>query len=179
VADVHGLDVIPAARELSGVEMSLVGELGRELFLRDALEPILDNYEHVVIDTPPNLGLLTVNALVSADRILAPVSTEDEASLHGVDELRQTVTRLTARFNVPSPPLFTLLTRWQPYRIRSRTTEAALTDRGFEPAARIAARSALVARAAAARIPMALYEPDSSPALGYRHLTDQLEGVAA
>ena len=90
VADVHGLDVIPAARELAGVEMSLVGELGRELFLRDALEPLRDAYEHVVIDTPPNLGLLTVNALVCADRVLAPVSAEDEASLHG-EALRQYV----------------------------------------------------------------------------------------
>jgi chromosome partitioning protein len=82
VAGVHGLDVIPAARELAGVEMSLVGELGRERFLRDALELMEDAYAHVVIDTPPNLGLLTVNALVCADRVIAPVSAEDEASLH-------------------------------------------------------------------------------------------------
>ena len=63
VCDVHGVDVIPGARELAGIEMSLVGELGRELFLRDALDQVLGSYEHVVIDTPPNLGLLTVNAL--------------------------------------------------------------------------------------------------------------------
>ena len=63
VCDVHGVDVIPGARELAGIEMSLVGELGRELFLRDALDQVLGGYEHVVIDTPPNLGLLTVNAL--------------------------------------------------------------------------------------------------------------------
>ena len=63
VCDVHGVDVIPGARELAGVEMSLVGELGRELFLRDALDDVVGRYEHVVIDTPPNLGLLTVNAL--------------------------------------------------------------------------------------------------------------------
>ena len=75
--------------------MSLVGELGRELFLRDALEPVLDGYDHVVIDTPPNLGLLTVNALVCADRVLAPVSVEDEASLHGIFELRQTIAKLS------------------------------------------------------------------------------------
>jgi AAA domain len=78
VTDVHGVDVIPAARALAGVEMSLVGELGRERFLHAALEPVLDAYEQVVIDTPPNLGLLTVNALVCADRVIAPVSAEDE-----------------------------------------------------------------------------------------------------
>ena len=76
VRGVHGVDVIPAAGELAGVEMSLVGELGRERFLHDAREPVIDDYDEVVIDTPPNLGLLTVNALVCADCVLAPVSAE-------------------------------------------------------------------------------------------------------
>ena len=53
--------------------MSLVGELGRERFLHDALEPVVEDYDEVVIDTPPNLGLLTVNALVCADCVLSPV----------------------------------------------------------------------------------------------------------
>ncbi|MDQ6729477.1 MAG: AAA family ATPase [Actinomycetota bacterium] len=103
VGGVHGLDVIPAARELAGVEMSLVGEFGRELFLRDALEPLRVDYDVVVVDTPPNLGLLTVNALVCADRVLAPVSAEDEASLHGIIELRQTIARLSERLGAPPP----------------------------------------------------------------------------
>ena len=122
VADVHGVDVIPGARELAGVEVSLVGELGRERFLRDVLEPVLDGYEYIVIDTPPNLGLLTVNALVCAGVVLAPVSAEDEASLHGVVELRQTIPRLAERLDVPAPRLVALLTRWQRHRISSRST---------------------------------------------------------
>ena len=94
VSSDHNVDVIAGARELAGVEMSLVAELGRERFLREALEPVLDRYDHVVIDTPPNLGLLTVNALVCADQVLAPVSVEDEASLHGILELQQTIRKL-------------------------------------------------------------------------------------
>jgi len=113
VAGVHGLDVIPAARELAGVEMSLVGELGRELFLREALQPAVAGYEHVVIDTPPNLGLLTGNALVCADQVLAPVSAEDEASMHGILELRQTTARLAERLGSRRPELVAVLTRWQ------------------------------------------------------------------
>jgi chromosome partitioning protein len=100
VAGVHSVDVIAGARELAGVEMSLVSELGGERFLRDALEPVLDEYEHIVIDTLPNLGLLTVNALVCADLVLAPVSAEDEASLHRIVELRNTMTRLAERLGV-------------------------------------------------------------------------------
>ena len=166
VADVHGFDVIPAARELAGVEMSLVGELGRELFLRDALERAR-RYQHIVIDTPPNLGLLTVNALVCADRVLAPVSAEDEASLHGILELRQTTERLTERLGLgsrtgcPADPLAAAPHR-QPHR-RERAGR-----QGLAPVARIPSRSALVARAAARRVPLAIDEPDSSPALAYR-----------
>jgi chromosome partitioning protein len=162
VAGVHGFDVIPAARELAGVEMSLVGELGRERFLREALESVQDAYEHVVIDTPPNLGLLTVNALVCADRVLAPVSVEDEASLHGIVELQQTIARLKKRLGVPTTDAIALLTRWQPRRISSRETEDALIGEGLAPLGRIPSRSALIARAAARRVPLAVSAPDSS-----------------
>jgi chromosome partitioning protein len=111
VADVHGVDVIPGARELAGIEMSLFGELGRERFLHDALEPVLHSYDKLVIDTPPNLGLLTVNALVCADRVVAPVNSEDEASLHGILELRVTLATLAGRLAAPAPDLIVVLTR--------------------------------------------------------------------
>src|SRR6478609_8066990 len=98
-----GVDVIPAAGALAGVEMSLVGELGRERFLHDALKPVVDEYDEVVIDTPPNLGLLTVNALVCADCVLAPVNAEDEGAVHGILELRGTITKLAKRLGVEPP----------------------------------------------------------------------------
>jgi chromosome partitioning protein len=179
VEAVHGFDVIAAARELAGVELSLVGEMGRELFLRDALEPVRDVYDHVVIDTPPNLGLLTVNALVCADRVVAPVSAEDEASLHGIVELRQTIARLSERLAVPAPGLIALLTRWQRHRISSREMEDALIAEDLAPAGRIPSRSALISRAAARRVPLALSAPDSSPAIAYASLTDTLMQVSA
>jgi chromosome partitioning protein len=179
VEGVHGFDVIPAARELAGVEMSLVGEMGRELFLRDALDPVLGDYDDVVVDTPPNLGLLTVNALVCADRVLAPVSTEDEASLHGILELRQTIARLGKRLGVPAPDPIALLTRWQAQRISSRQMESALAAVGLAPLGRIPSRSALIARAAARRVPVTLSAPDSSPALAYASLTELLVAVSA
>lgn len=179
VAGVHRVDVIPAARELAGVEMSLVGELGRELFLRDVLEPLRDVYDHVVIDTPPNLGLLTVNALVCADRVLAPVSVEDEASLHGIFELQLTIAKLAERLGVTAPELAAVLTRWQRQRISSRETEAALVAAQLAPIGRIPSRSALIARAAARRVPLFLGEPDSSPAIAYGTLAESIVGVSA
>jgi hypothetical protein len=76
----HGTDFVPGGSGLAGVEMSLVGALGRERFLHDALETVVDEHDEVVIDTPPNLGLLIVNTLVCADRVVAPVSAEDEVA---------------------------------------------------------------------------------------------------
>ncbi len=178
VRDVHGVDVIAGAPALAGVEMSLVSELGRERFLRDALEPVLDDYDDIVIDTPPNLGLLTVNVLVVAEVVLAPVSAEDDASLHGIRELRQTLQRLAERLGSPAPELVSVLTRWQPPRISSRTIEETLVCEELPPAARIPARPALFACAAKNRVPLAVRDPDSSPAIAYHHLGEQLAGVS-
>jgi chromosome partitioning protein len=179
VAGVHGIDVIPAARELAGVEMSLVGELGRERFLRDALEPVLGSYEHVVIDTPPNLGLLTVNALACADRVIAPVSTEDEGAVQGILELKGTIAKLAERLGVAAPRLFAVLTRWVPQRISSQTVEHALIGLNLAPAGRIRLRAAAVAHAAHERVPLAASAPDGSVSLAYHDLIERIAAVSA
>jgi chromosome partitioning protein len=177
VPDVHGLDVIAAAGGLAGVEMSLVGELGRERFLHDALETVVDRYDEVVIDTPPNLGLLTVNALVCADCVLAPVSAEDEGAVHGILELRGTLAKLATRLQGQAPRLVAVITRWSPTRISTQSVEEQLAVAGLPPAGRIRSRSALVARAAEQRTPVACLEPQSCVTLAYRDLLDVLAGV--
>jgi chromosome partitioning protein len=130
-----------------------------------------------VIDTPPNLGLLTVNALVLAERVITPVSAEDEESLHGIRELQRTVMRLAERLDGPALEIIAILTRWAPHRISSRAIEHALVCEGLKPAMRIPARSALFARAAADRVPLAVSDPDSSPAIAYHQLAEQMTAV--
>jgi chromosome partitioning protein len=179
VTGVHGVDVIASGRDLAGIELGLVREFGRELFLRDALAPVLDGYDHVMIDTPPNLGLLTVNALVLAELVIAPVSAEDEESLHGIRELQRTVRRLAQRLDRPALEIVAILIRWAPQPISSRVIEQALVCEGLSPAIRIPARSALFARAAADRVPLAVSDPDSSPAIAYHQLVEQLTAVSA
>ena len=179
VPDIHRVDLIAAAPALAGVEMSLVGELGRERFLTDALEPLIAEYDDIVLDTPPNLGLLTVNALVAAEVVIAPVSAEDDASLHGIRELRQTLGKLTDRLGAPSPALMPVLTRWPPLRISSRLIERALVVENLRPAVRVPARSALFAGAAAARAPLAVTAPDSAPILAYDLLAERITEAIA
>jgi chromosome partitioning protein len=179
VLDLHGIDLIAAAPSLAGVEMSLVGELGRERFLIDALEPLVGEYDDTIVDTPPNLGLLTVNALVAAELVIAPVSAEDDASLHGVRELRLTLGKLMGRLGAPPAALMPVLTRWQPLRISSRVIEQALVRENLRPAARVPARSALFASAAAARVPLAVTAPDSAPILAYSRLAERITEAIA
>ncbi|MGI8559623.1 MAG: ParA family protein [Solirubrobacteraceae bacterium] len=167
-----GVDLIAAARELSGVEMALVGELGRERFFADALEPITERYPTIVLDTPPNLGLLTVNALVSADIVLAPVSCEDEASVQGLVELRGTLSKLR-RLRGSEPELLTILTRWVPARVMSQVIEASLGELGLAAVAKVPARAA-VGQAGAEHVPLAITAPDGCVALAYERLADQL-----
>jgi chromosome partitioning protein len=169
---VTGVDVIAGARELSGVEMALVGELGRERFLADALEPITERYATIVLDTPPNLGLLTVNALLCADVVLAPVSCEDEASVQGLVELRSTVSRLN-RLRDQAPELVTLLTRWVPTRVLSQVVEQALASLDLAAVAKVPTRAA-VGQAGAEHVPLAITAPDGCVALAYEQLAERL-----
>ena len=123
VADVHGVDVLPATRELAGVELALVGEMSRESFLADAIQPL--SYDLIVIDTPPNLGLLTVNALVPADIVIAPVSAGDEGAAQGLAELRATISKLK-RLRPTPPELAVILTKWQRHRVIGGVIEDAI-----------------------------------------------------
>lgn len=71
-----GPDLIPSNLDLSGAEAELLSEIGREFFLKEKLDSVATNYDFILIDCPPSLGLLTINALAAADEVLIPVETE-------------------------------------------------------------------------------------------------------
>ncbi len=89
------LDIVPSTRDLVGAEIELVGALSRETVLRRALDPIRDDYDYILLDCPPSLGLLTLNGLVTADSLLIPIQCEFYA-LEGLSQLLNTV-RLVQR----------------------------------------------------------------------------------
>jgi chromosome partitioning protein len=90
--------LLPSGRDLVGAEIELVGEPGREQRLRAAIEPVKEQFDFVLIDCPPSLSLLTVNALSAADSVLIPIQTEYFA-LEGVSELLETIARVREAFN--------------------------------------------------------------------------------
>lgn len=95
---VEGLDVLPANIDLSAAEVQLVGEVARESALARALRPIIDDYDVILIDCQPSLGLLTVNALVAAHGVVIPLACEYFA-MRGVALLVDTVTKVQDRLN--------------------------------------------------------------------------------
>jgi len=95
---IDGLELVPSDRNLVGANLELVGSQRRESILRQALAPLRDQYRFVVLDCPPALDLLTLNALVAADRLLIPIQCEYFA-LEGVSELLNTLERVQGSLN--------------------------------------------------------------------------------
>lgn len=88
--DVDGLDLLASSLDLAGAEVELVPAFSREHRLQRALEPVVERYDLILIDCPPSLGLLTINALVAADQVLVPIQCEYYA-LEGLSQLLRTV----------------------------------------------------------------------------------------
>tara|TARA_B100000470_G_C19782846_1_gene388458 strand:- start:726 stop:1526 length:801 start_codon:yes stop_codon:yes gene_type:complete len=95
---VRGLSVVPAERNLTGAELEMVSLENREKRLRSLVKQLVDQYDYVFIDTPPSLGLLTLNGLVAADTVLIPMLSEYFA-LEGLAELVSTLQRVRASLN--------------------------------------------------------------------------------
>ena len=109
--ELEGLSVIPAHKHLIGANVELVNADEREFRLREALRPIRSNFEYIVLDCPPALDLLTLNALVAADSVLIPMQAEYFA-LEGISELLDTAARIRESFNPGLELEGIVLTMW-------------------------------------------------------------------
>lgn len=92
------LDLIPSNINLAGAEIELVGVVGRETILKEAVQPVIGNYDYVLIDCPPSLGLLTLNALTTVREVFIPLQTEFFA-LQGMSKLMETIRLVRRRLN--------------------------------------------------------------------------------
>ncbi len=94
----EGVDLIPANMELSGIEVSLANTMSREMILKEYIEMVRDQYDFILIDCMPSLGVMTINALVAADRVLVPVQSS-YLSVKGLQMLLKTIAVVKKRLN--------------------------------------------------------------------------------
>jgi chromosome partitioning protein len=169
------LSILPASPDLAGAEIELVNEVGRETLLKRKLLPLAEDYDYILIDCPPSLGLLTLNGLVAAvDGILIPVQCEYLA-MEGLGDLIATIERVR---RVISPDLTVrgvILTMFD-----SRTNLANdvveevkkhFEDKVFDS---IVPRSVRLAEAPSYGVPISLYSPGSIGAKAYQELAKEL-----
>jgi chromosome partitioning protein len=164
---VEGLDLVPSAAALSGAEVELVGMPARERRLSVCLAGLDHKYDRVLIDCPPSLGLLTVNALTAADGVLIPIQTEYYA-LEGLSQLVNTIRLVRESLNPRLEIDGVLLTMFDG-RTRLSGQVAAEVRRHLNGTVydTVVPRSVRLAEAPSHGLPIALYDPSSRGALAY------------
>ncbi len=168
------LTLLPARRELAEVEQALVTQAGREFFLDHALAEVGGAFDAIVIDTPPNLAQLTVNALVVADIVVAPVNLEDEGAAQGLVELRARmeelarVRRMVRR--TPVPPVVAVFNRWTRGRLAGQAIIEALSSQDVPLSEVSIPDRVAVQHAAISRQPIVLGHPSHAVSDAFRAL---------
>lgn len=173
----ENLQVAPASAELLSAEYKLLKLNDRTFRLRNAMEPEKDNFDYVIIDTPPNLGLLTVNALVAADHLLIPVKTEYLA-MRGVRPLLESVWLIRDKINPGLRLLGVLPTMFQENSANGLSVivemKKVFKNKLFEITIPLDEAAAV---APAVRQSVVDYKPESAVAVAYRRLAEEVNGA--
>lgn len=168
------LDLVPATINLAGAEVELVSEMARENRLKDAVGRLRGKYDYVFIDCPPSLGLLTVNALVAADKLLVPIQCEFYA-LEGVTKLIDSMNRVKSRLNPTLDIYGVLLTMYDGRTTLSRQVveevRGHFKDKVFET---LIPRTVKLSEAPSFGQPITQYDPNGKGAQSYKELAKEV-----
>lgn len=173
---IEGLEVVPATIALAGAEIELVPQMSREFRLKRSLEPVVDDYDFILIDSPPSLGLLTVNGLTAAHGVLVPIQSEYYA-LEGLSQLMNTIEMVRTHLNPRLEVDGVVITM---YDARTNLSQAVLEDvksffegriRVFET---VIPRNIRLSEAPSFGLPIVLYDDRSKGAQAYRALAEEV-----
>ncbi len=169
-----GLDLVPANIDLSAAEVQLVGEVARETVLARTLRPVLDDYDAVLIDCQPSLGLLTVNALTASHGVIIPLECEFFA-MRGVALLVETIDKVCDRLNPRLTVDGILATMYDGRTLHSREVVRSVVDH-FQDLVfhTVISRTVKFPDATLAAEPITTYAPSSPAAESYRQLAREL-----
>jgi chromosome partitioning protein len=177
-SSVRNLFVAPASLDLAGAEIELVPAFSRELRLRRALEPVADDYDFVLIDCPPSLGLLTVNGLAAAGEVIVPVQCEYYA-LEGLGQLQRNVALVQKNIN---PGLEVTAIICVMYDARTKLSGQVVRDVrahfGDKVCRQVVPRTIRLSEAPSFGQPIIAFDPTSRGAIAYRELAKEVSGGA-
>ncbi len=171
---VENLDVIPSERGLSGAEIELIGKEEREYILKKEVERIRDDYDFIIIDCPPSLNTLTVNAMTTADSVIVPIQCEYYA-LEGLSELMYTIQLVKERLNNKleiEGIVFTMYDARTCLSLQVVENVKENIDKNIYKS--IIPRNVRLAEAPSYGQPINLYSPRSAGAEAYRALADEV-----
>lgn len=169
-----GLDVVPATINLAGAEVELVSEMARENRLKEAVNTMRGTYDYIFIDCPPSLGLLTVNALVAADKLLIPIQCEYYA-LEGVTKLLESMKRVKSLLN-PSIDIFgVLMTMYDGHtNLSKQVVEEVRSYFGDKVFDMVIPRTVKLSEAPSYQQPITQYEPNGKGSIAYMEVAKEV-----
>ncbi len=176
---IKNLFVAPATIDLAGAEIELVPTFSRELRLRRALESIAGDFEFVLIDCPPSLGLITVNGLAAADEVLVPIQCEYYA-LEGLGQLLRNVHLVQANLNERLEVTTIVLTMYDGRtKLAEQVAEEVRTHFGNKVCRNVIPRTVRISEAPSFGQPITAFDPSSRGAIAYRELAREVSGGPA
>lgn len=170
---VDGLSLVPATPALAGAEVELVPMMAREFRLKRALDQVRGQYDYVLIDCPPSLGLLTVNALTAADEVIVPVQCEYLA-LEGLGQLTSTLELVRRNLNSALKLRGLLLTMFDGRTNLSQQVADEVRAHFSNTFRTVIPRSVRLSEAPSHGLPISTYDPSSRAARAYDELADEV-----
>jgi len=173
------LFVAPATIDLAGAEIELVPAFSREMKLKRAIETVVDDFDYFLIDCPPSLGLITINALAAADEVLVPIQCEYYA-LEGLSQLMRNVHLVASNLNEGLDVSTIVLTMYDARTKLSDQVAAEVRDHfGTKVCRNVIPRTVRLSEAPSFGQPITAFDPSSRGAIAYRELAKEVSGGAS
>ena len=169
----EGLSIVPSSLDLAGIELELSSSMSREFALKDVLEPVAGDYDYILLDCPPSLGLLTVNAFVASDEIIIPLTAE-ALPFQGLTMIGKIIGMVQKRLNTSLRLSGILFTRWEGRKLNKLVEEAVRGKYGdIVYNSRVRTNIAL-AEAPLSKLDILSYNDKSNGAQDYIEVADEL-----
>lgn len=169
----ENLSLTPSSLSLAGIELELASAFQREFILKDLIEPIAENYDYILLDCPPSLGLITINALVGADEVYIPLTAE-ALPFKGLSMIRDIISMVKKRLNPNLKLSGIIISRWENSKLSS-DVEKALRDNFGDLVFKTKIRKNIsLAEAPLSKTDILTYSPSCNGAKDFRELTQEI-----